>query len=68
MSLGGETDILECSFHSNSASGRGLAIALVGSANISGSSFDGNELYCGVDSFREDNEQVTRDPPTPMLK
>lgn len=60
MSLGGETDVLESSFLSNSASSRGLAIAVVGSANLTDLAFDGNELYCGVHSFREDTEQVRR--------
>ncbi|CAM9755964.1 unnamed protein product [Ectocarpus fasciculatus] len=59
MILGGTmTVIRECSFVSNSVSSRGLAVAVVGSADISGSTFDGNELYCASGLlFREDTEE-----------
>eukprot|EP00752_Nemacystus_decipiens_P008185 g7321.t1 len=58
------TVVRECSFFSNSVSSRGLAIAVggsvdtVASADISGSTFDGNELYCPSGLFyREDTEE-----------
>ncbi|CAM9817698.1 unnamed protein product, partial [Ectocarpus sp. 12 AP-2014] len=39
-------------------SSRGLAVAVVGSADISGSTFDGNELYCASGLlYREDTEE-----------
>lgn len=53
------TVVRECSFVSNSVSSRGLAVAVVGSVDISGSTFDGNELYCAAGLlFREDTEEV----------
>ena len=60
MRLGGTIVGRECSFLSNSASMRGFAVAVEGSANISitTSSFEGNELYCTADSYRKDTEQV----------
>lgn len=58
MRLGGAAVIRDCSFLSNSASTRGLAIAVVGSANISGSSFGGNEVDCGAGSYNNDADQV----------
>lgn len=58
MRPGGAMVIHDCSFISNTASTRGLAVAVVGSANISGSSFDGNELICPVGSYRLDTEEV----------
>lgn len=57
MRLAGSTDVIGCSFLSNSVSSRGLAIALVQSANISNSAFDGNDLLCTEGSYRSD--QVT---------
>lgn len=58
MRLGGSAVVNNCSFLSNSALTRGLAVAVVGSAGISDSVFDGNELYCALGSFREDTSQV----------
>ncbi|CAM9358530.1 unnamed protein product [Ectocarpus sp. 13 AM-2016] len=59
MRLGGTTIVRECSFLSNSASVRGFAVAAVnGSANISSSSFEGNELYCESGSYRKDTEKA----------
>lgn len=60
MILGGNsTFVRECSFLSNSVSTRGLAVAVAGSADISGSTFDGNELYCASGLlYREDTEEV----------
>lgn len=62
MILGGVmTAIHECSFISNFVSSRGLAVAVVGSADISGSTFDGNELYCTSGLlYRENTEEVRR--------
>eukprot|EP00903_Cladosiphon_okamuranus_P012632 g11818.t1 len=58
MILGGATVVRECSFLSNSVSSRGLAVAVVGSADISGSVFDGNELFCASGLlYREDTEK-----------
>lgn len=37
-----------------------LAMAMVGSADIGTSSFDGNEPYCTVGSYRDDSEQVKK--------
>ncbi|CAB1096488.1 unnamed protein product [Ectocarpus sp. CCAP 1310/34] len=56
MRLGGTVDVRNCSFLSNSATSRGLAIAVVAFANISGASFDRNELYCEAGLYREDTE------------
>lgn len=56
MRLGGSSVIRNCSFLSNSASDRGTAVAVVGSASVSGSSFDGNELSCAAGSYRNDME------------
>lgn len=58
MRLGGATAIHDCSFLSNSATSRGLAVAVVASANITSSSFDRNELYCETGFYREDSEEV----------
>lgn len=59
MRLGGSAVIQECSFLSNVAGTRGLAVAVVGwSAIINGSLFDGNQLSCGVGSYRNDTEMV----------
>lgn len=55
MRLGGEDSISDCSFLANSAS-RGLAVAVVGSAEISGLEFNGNELYCEAGSYRAHTE------------
>lgn len=53
------TVVRECSFLSNSVSSRGPAVAVVGSADISGLTFDGNELFCAPGLlFREDTEEV----------
>eukprot|EP00903_Cladosiphon_okamuranus_P012633 g11819.t1 len=58
MILGGATVVRECSFLSNSVSSRGLAVAVVGSADISSSVFDGNELHCASGLlYREDTEK-----------
>lgn len=56
--LGGTGVVRDCFFASNSASTRGLAIGVVGSANISGSSFDGNEVYCAAGLYRKETEEV----------
>ena len=58
MRLGGSAVVNNCSFLSNSALTRGLAVAVVGSADISDSVFDGNEFTCAVGSFQEDASQV----------
>lgn len=58
MRLGGAAVVSDCSFLSNFASTRGLAVDVVGSANISGSSFVGNQLSCGHGSYRSDTEEV----------
>lgn len=59
MRLGGSAVVRECSFLSNRASTRGLAVAVVGwFTNITGSSFDGNDLTCAVGSYRNDTEEV----------
>lgn len=58
MRLGGTTTVAGCSFLSNIAYTRGLAVAVVGSANITGSSFDGNQLSCADGSYRSDTEEV----------
>ncbi|CAN0174738.1 unnamed protein product [Ectocarpus sp. 4 AP-2014] len=56
--LGGIVDLVEdCLFRSNSASSGGAAVAMAEPANISGSSFDGNELHCAVGSYRKDTEE-----------
>lgn len=57
MRLGGSAFVADCSLLSNSATTRGLAVAMVGSANITGSSFGRNELYCEAGSYREDREE-----------
>eukprot|EP00903_Cladosiphon_okamuranus_P017291 g15933.t1 len=61
---GNLTVVRECSFFSNSVSSRGLAVAVggsvdnIGSADISGSTFDGNELYCASGLlYRENTEE-----------
>ena len=60
LSLGG-LDLLEhCSFVSNSASSRGLAVAVVATANTTLLSFDGNELNCEAGSYRGETEEVRR--------
>lgn len=57
MRLGGSAVIQDCSFLSNVAGTRGLAVAVVGwSATISGSVFDGNQLSCAVGSYRNDTD------------
>lgn len=60
MILGGDSTVVrECFFISNTVTSRGLAIAVPGSADISDSTFDGNELYCPSGFlFREDTEEV----------
>lgn len=58
MRLGGIGTIRDCSFLSNPASTRGLAIAVVGTASISGAPFDGNDVYCAGDSCRSNAEEV----------
>ena len=60
MRLGGSAVIRECSFLSNIASTRGLAVAVVGwNANMSGSFFDGNDLSCAVGSYRNDTDKAS---------
>lgn len=44
--LGGETNINRCSFASNMASSSGLAVASIGSVQISDSVFDDNVFFC----------------------
>ncbi|CAN0437324.1 unnamed protein product [Ectocarpus sp. 12 AP-2014] len=56
LRLGGTTIVRDCSFLSNSAS-RGLAVAVIASASISGSSFERNELVCEAGSYRVDTEE-----------
>ena len=58
MSLGGSAVVHECSFVSNFAYDRGLAIAAVGVANVTGSSFDGNDFICTAGSYRSEPEEV----------
>lgn len=58
MRLGGAAVVRECFFLSNRAYTRGLAIAVVGSANISGLTFDGNDLSCAAGSYRSEAIQV----------
>ena len=60
--LGGVADVQYCSFLANSATSRGPAVAVVtsASANVSESSFDGNELYCGAGLYRQDTNEVKR--------
>lgn len=60
LRLGGTTTILNTSFIANSASSRGLAIAAVGFANISDSTFAHNTFYCETGEFVEDIPQVWR--------
>eukprot|EP00903_Cladosiphon_okamuranus_P012529 g11732.t1 len=57
LRLGGTAFVRDCSFVSNSATSRGPTAAVVASANISGSSFERNELYCEVGSYREDIDE-----------
>lgn len=57
MILGGIATVFrKCSFISNSVSSRDLAVAVVGSVDISGSTFDGNELYCALGLLLRENE------------
>ncbi|CAN0490318.1 unnamed protein product, partial [Ectocarpus sp. 12 AP-2014] len=58
MRLGGTVDVIDCSFLSNFAYTRGWAVAAVGSANISGSSFEGNQVSCAIRSYRSDTEKA----------
>ncbi|CAM9718324.1 unnamed protein product [Scytosiphon promiscuus] len=60
MILGGITTVVhDFFFLFNSVSSRGLAVAVVGSADISGSTFDGNALYCASGlMYREDTEEA----------
>lgn len=61
MTLGGTTIITRCSFLSNSAISRGLAIAAVASSAVfSNSSFESNELYCDAGLYRHDIDEVRR--------
>eukprot|EP00903_Cladosiphon_okamuranus_P018353 g16884.t2 len=62
MRLVGPTTIRECSFLSNSASVRGLAVVASGAANISYSSFEGNELHCAAGSYRKDTNTDEEEP------
>ncbi|CAN0089674.1 unnamed protein product [Ectocarpus fasciculatus] len=61
LRLGGSADIVNCSFLSNFAYTRGLAVAVVESANINGSSFVGNQLSCANGSYRSDTEKEDPD-------
>ncbi|CAM9486217.1 unnamed protein product [Scytosiphon promiscuus] len=54
--LGGSTDMTDCSFLSNSASSGGPAVSAIRTANISDTSFEGNEPICEAGSFRRDTE------------
>lgn len=69
MRLVGPTIIRECSFLSNSASVRGLAVVAVRAANISYSYFEGNELYCAAGSYQKDTntEEVIWDVDSILL-
>lgn len=61
MRLGGSAVVNESSLFNNLAYTRGLAVAVVGSATIGGSFFDGNQLSCANGSYRSDTEQVKWD-------
>ena len=63
LRLGGAALVSECSFLSNSAASRGLAIAVVASATISGLSFERNELFCGAGLYHQDNDEVRQNDP-----
>lgn len=55
MTAGGITMMTWCSFHSNYATSRGLAIAAVSSTvYITAAWFKSNELYCEADLYRHD--------------
>lgn len=56
MRLGGTAVVGDCSFLSNSATTRGLAVAVVAPTTMSNLSFDRNDLYCGAGSYRQDTE------------
>lgn len=58
LRLGGATTVRDCSFVANSASTRGLAVAVVDSANITLSSFDGNAFDCEAGEFLDEIRQV----------
>ena len=58
MRLGGSGAVSDCSFLSNSASTRGLAVAMVRSMNFSGCSFDRNELFCAAGLYGEEAQEV----------
>ena len=51
--LGGDATIYDCSFISNKASSSGLAVSVIGSVDIKGSSFDGNVFSCDEGEFME---------------
>eukprot|EP00752_Nemacystus_decipiens_P012380 g10972.t1 len=57
MRLGGSAVVINCTFVSNSATSRGLAVNVVGLADITNSSFNRNELYCEAGSYRGDIEE-----------
>ena len=57
LRLGGTAVVRDCSFLFNSATNRGPAIVVVVSPDITGSSFDRNELYCEAGSY-QDTEEV----------
>ena len=60
LRLGGTATVTSSSFLSNTATSRGLAVAVVASATMSGLSFERNELYCGAGSFRQDTDGVSK--------
>lgn len=61
MRIGGTSAFDYCDFLSNSASTRGLAVAVVGSVNMNNSLFSGNEMYCASGSYNTDTEYSSRD-------
>lgn len=58
--LAGETTVLDCSFVANMASNSGLAVAAVGSMEMSGSSFDGNVFSCDEGEYLEEVQKVRK--------
>lgn len=65
--IGGTADVSRCSFLSNSASTRGFAIAVVGSATIGLSSFEDNALHCAAGFFLQDIHEVDGNIPAPCV-
>lgn len=58
ISLRGEAIIRNCSFTSNLASDRGLAVSAVGVVNVKVSSFDGNNIICGEGEMMQQIREV----------